>query len=1493
MTSPSATSPTPVTPTLVGHEETVTAQDGTVVSLDPHLDAATMRTWRQAALTGGLPEPGRRRWQQLRAGVVNMWEFDVAEYWSADGRAQFIGKNEQGKSTMMAMTSLTMLTGDLSPRYVDTFGNSKRSFRYYLIPTDDPKDRRPVTQQLNRGWTWVEYGRLTDTGPEYFTTLLFVQGRRTAQQVDPTWVTHQGPERVRAGLTLVQGQAVVLPTMIMPGLDPHATATAYRNTVATSLFGFSDPSRLTIVIELLKTLRTPKLGNQLDPGWVVDRIRESLPPLESSEIHELADGWDQLGQLARDRDDAREAQEAVKAYLQAVWNPWADAVLRRAADELVAAVTAVDDVTRERNRAQQTADDAKSQYEAALDQETRTKADRVRARAQHTQLIKSTDYKDADAAGKNVTSLTEQLQTAQQASARTGPAAVKAREAAARSADALNTARGVLAKAERRLAEQADLTAETGLEAGLPDARAWVDQRDTERLEAGVDQRLRDVHHAHALEHSLGKKTELHERAQASLAEADARFNRRETEHTTARSQFENAVQSLSDDLEAWATGLVEHEGVVAPPVEARERWLGEVHAAGTGPRPVQVLRQLVGDRWLTPALEPVNAAAVTARNDAEAALGRARELEERADAEEARPEPVPVDPVLWQRRPRPASGPAGAPLWELLDPLPHLTDQEVAGLEAALAGAGLLDAWVTPDGIWAPGRDGEDHVVTIPNLSQGRDEHSSTLGTALGLAEKAHGGQPLAELAVTARRVLDSVRFLLGPAGDGPVGVPGDRSSGMGSVPEDGVLVGVDGSWVTPLTSGRALVPVDGASLLGASARAQARARTVAALREQAAQERNLAARHGRDEERHRALAQRYVAAADQMPDDAELVTAARDLSSAVRELDQADEELRTQAAKAQVFEAEMNQAHAALVAYAAEHSLVVNRLRETEIALNDTRHHVERLLQRIATWERERIDVAEKESTVDRLEEAAEDAEAVAAEDAERCETLQIKLDTAKANLTTTHQEQLDQEARLRSRLDELDNELEEVNKKIRDLTALTAKATTALEAVDERRQATEASRTEKLAGWWITVDAGLAAARGLDLTDESRTLTSALGHARAVRTSRKAPRGWPDSGKQSGSEDRERILGRLRDRLSGPDLMTLNNTLDRTGGRSATIEHDEATGLPQVRIRVDASGTTVEPVTAVHELENRAAELGAMHDEKMHEVMQELLASTFVDHLRAKVKETARLISEVNTVLDKHPTGTTRTVVRLQRKQVPEHVGGFQVLQRLLNDGIDSPVVQDQVQTFLATQIRAAQEEGNASGQDWKALLVDKLDYRNWFAVVTEWRVLASAKEGSQRWNELTAARHSQDSGGAKVMTMLQPLLATLATLYQTSHIAPRPLWLDEAFDGLDQENSSSLLAMLVEFEFDFVLAGPKALVASREVPCAAVWTVNRAPAPIPGVDLGLWLFAGGSTERIEMAEQTWSTTGFDDQTGEHSDGHDGRRDEGDMEGGALWS
>ncbi|HQZ00891.1 MAG TPA: hypothetical protein PLQ63_12910, partial [Propionicimonas sp.] len=56
---------------------------------------AQLDGWVDAASRGGFPIPARSdRWCVLRAGVVNLWEFELTEYWFANGWAQLTGRNE-------------------------------------------------------------------------------------------------------------------------------------------------------------------------------------------------------------------------------------------------------------------------------------------------------------------------------------------------------------------------------------------------------------------------------------------------------------------------------------------------------------------------------------------------------------------------------------------------------------------------------------------------------------------------------------------------------------------------------------------------------------------------------------------------------------------------------------------------------------------------------------------------------------------------------------------------------------------------------------------------------------------------------------------------------------------------------------------------------------------------------------------------------------------------------------------------------------------------------------------------------------------------------------------------------------------------------------------------------------------------------------------------------------------------------------------------------
>jgi hypothetical protein len=229
----------------------------------------------------------------------------------------------------------------------------------------------------------------------------------------------------------------------------------------------------------------------------------------------------------------------------------------------------------------------------------------------------------------------------------------------------------------------------------------------------------------------------------------------------------------------------------------------------------------------------------------------------------------------------------------------------------------------------------------------------------------------------------------------------------------------------------------------------------------------------------------------------------------------------------------------------------------------------------------------------------------------------------------------------------------------------------------------------------------------------------------------------------------------------------LIELRVLLESSGGRSViVVEVDEMNPLPAVALTVDASGTQLSPADAIRHLDDLVTELSASHDEKLHQMYTELLSSTFINHLADRLKKVIRLLKLVNQVLERHPTGANRTTLRLRRHPAEGQRPGYNILRALEEGTIESNAAQEQIGLFLGDRLREAQDAGLAGSDDWTDHVATLLDYRNWFDVVTEFRV-----DGGD-WRPLTKQVHGVDSGGGKVVTLLRPLLATLVALYSES-------------------------------------------------------------------------------------------------------------------------
>lgn len=1383
-----------------------------------------LQRWRDDATSGALPDAASpSRWQQLRAGVVNMWEFEVAEFWSADGRLQLMGHNETGKSTLMTLTTLIMLSGSTAPHYIDTMGGQNKRFRYYVEPTGLAGDRRDASKHTNRGWVWVEYGRIDVGQPRYFTVLLFADARRADQsKVRYTWAVLNGPARVRGDVTLINGSAVTDPSQLAETPGWHSFGSdgkAYQDYVARNLFT-TTADRLDGYVRLLKVMRTPKLGERLNLTFLSEKIREALPPLSTHELTQLAEGWEELERIAADRDSADAARREVDGFRRNIWTPWAAAHVRRAADAYTGATTDFDNVTRTAREAKRTFDEAEGQLQNLDARVAEAKDQQSKAAGELEAHRESDAFTDAQAA----------LQRAQDLDER---AALRAKDADRAELDAANVAAradelaATASSADGRVAAKRENEAGVGAvvrgqaaDAGLGElALHWVDVGDLDKVEAARDRRADQVTRL------ISKQSLAKIRADEAASKTDAaklvadRAEQLDVERTRVRVDLEAEEQRLVDQLGVWVTRLP-----VAPPAsDLVDRWVELVVEASAMPAPKARLAQAISADFIQPVRTHLSGQKATLELQAGQHQAVAEQLSEELERWQQISDPSAPEPFGWHRRTRPAfPSETGGPLWRLVDVADDVADDVRQTLQAALDAAGLLDAWVTPDGAFASNRDGFDTVALIEQTP------APTGQTLASLLTPAPDSAPLASVVTS---LLQSIAII---TSDAPL------PAGLAICPSDG-------RWTTPVAAGRAQANPTAPALLGAAARARFRAAEIDRLTEEHAQETDRAEAAAASARQLAELLMQMATAEGEAPREDALVQLVLSIHRLDREYDKADEQRGTAEAIADRAQRQADDAAAAASAFAAEHALPL--LPSEVIALD------ERLTQLQLGLVRLRAAAEATGAAVDAADEArrsaataAEDA-AVRAEQAEvlraEANNLQTQADIARRRLSQEGQQILHEVERLTTLVETLGQQLEGLRIEHDNLIERRAKAAADL---DQQTQASEAARLHRDTAeeaWWALVDQGLPAALSVP-APAARNTAAARDHVREARRVVQ-PRNWPRDDVESQRQRIDQAYTTLTEKLTD-----LRGTLERGGGRTARIEHDHDNPavLPRIEVIVDGTGTPYSLGDAVAKLAAQYDELMRAYDSQMQRTLHELLGSAFIEHLRERLESVEALVQHINRILDAHPTGTTGTKLRLVRAPVDGDPAAARVLDALQRELASlNADAQEQVRQFLRARIEEARRTGDAG---WRDQLAVELDYRNWFDVRVQ-----KKSAGDQSWKPLDARAHGEMSGGAQVVTLMLPLVAALAAMYEETPTGPRPLWLDEAFDGVDARNRASVLDLLCDFDMDFQLAGPGPLVNTATVPAAAMYEVVR-DTRLPGADLTLMLWAAGQLHVIDLAD-----------------------------------
>jgi uncharacterized protein (TIGR02680 family) len=1342
-----------------------------------------------------LPAPSSERWKPLRAGLVDLFYYDAEEFWFHDGRLLLRGNNGTGKSKVLALTLPFLLDGELAPHRVEPDGDRQKKMEWNLLLGG----KHPNSERL--GYTWLEFGRRAADGTTEFRTLgcglKAVAGRGIARH----WffVTTQ---RVGEDLHLLPDSRVPLTReKLREELEGRGfvydRAADYRRAVDEALFGLGE-HRYEALINLLIQLRQPQLSKKPDERLLSRALTEALPPLHQGLVTTVAEAFRGLDE---ERDALRaleEARNAASDFLGHYGRYARIAAKRRAAgprqaqsryEQLGRDLAAAEEAFAAADGALAT---ARRELEELEQERTRLEASREALRADPAMRdAQELERMSAEAKRRDDTARTRE-QDRDRLTGEVHKRSVRAGELAQRA----QTARDELVAAGRQ-AEDAATTARCapghraaadGWEQDLPRARR--------QTQAVADRQAQATSRLEGLLDEAGERRRVLQAARAEEDRLTAEVQAAAERLTAAETQATERARELAAAYRSYLRGLTELR--VADPgelINALEAWA----ATGDGDNPAVAA---IGDAAraagaelgrLEAGLSTGRAAHAARAGELEAEIGRLR-----AGGHDAPPVPHTREPGIRDERP-------GAPLWKVTDFAPGLTEAERAGLEAALEDAGILDAWVTPDGNLVDG----DVILVSGRDAVSGPSCASVLVPAIDSADPQAAALP--DTAV--RAVLSAIGLVAG----GPVGPAGALGAagalnpsgpvGPGGPCGAGAVVTTDGRWVNGVLAGA--WHKDAAGYIGEGARETARRARIARLTEELAEVRaaiaaadaalaELEARRQRLADEHRAVPadaavrEAHTVAAAERRRRAEL----RDLhAKAVEVCARRQEELDAAARRAQEFAQDVG-----LPPDAGELAGVQAGVTAYKVALGGLWPAAE--ASQAASRAADEA-AAELADSTQRLHETTE-AAAVARDEASAARAMYEALrQTAGAAVEELYR-QLDEVRRSLERRAAAEKAAREVEQRALSDRGKAEGGRERLRAeIDEAARVRDASVAE----FQSFAFTGLlsVALPDLDVPDvaDPWAATPAVLLARAV-----------NAGLES-VDDGDGPWDRVQKRVT-EEHKQLADAMARHGHSAGLTLHD---GIIVVDVIFQGRSHDVPGLAAA--LEAEAEQRTRLLSAREREILENHLLNEVAGTMHELISGAEAEVRQMNDELQARPTSTGMKL-RLIWRQARDAPDGLDQIRAKLRQTIDAWSAGDRAAVGAFLQQRITDEHANNPAASWTEVLTAALDYRTWHEFVIQ-----RFQDG--QWRPAAGPA----SGGERALVASVPLFAAASSHYKSAGnpFAPRLIALDEAFAGVDDDSRAKCLGLLATFDMDVVMTSEREWGCYPQVPGLAICQLAR--------------------------------------------------------------
>ncbi|CCV11891.1 TIGR02680 family protein [Mesorhizobium sp. STM 4661] len=1359
-----------------------------------------------------LPTPTRPRWQPLRLGLVELYHYDSEEFWFRDGHLLLRGNNGTGKSKVLSLTLPFLLDAQLKSSRIEPDGDAGKRMAWNLLMNSH--DRR-------NGYAWIEFGRVAEDGTPHFLSLgVGLSATAARPQVDSWFFLLEdadGAPRINQDLWLTSEHRIVLTKeRLRDALEGRGqvfdTAAGYRRAVDERLFRLG-AKRYDALMDTLIQLRQPQLSRKPDETALSNALTEALPPLAPELLGDVAEA---LGQIEEDRRQLEEYQALAKAVgrFEERYRVYAGTQTRRQARLLRQAQTEFDNASRARGEAKARFDEVQAREALAQTARDDSEITLARDRARLDALRSDPTMQDAnrlESAEKEAEARRQAMQKAAAAVEQTGRRLELSIEETGR------TARRV-EQAERALAE---LRRQSTLHA---DAAGIVDQHTANPLAALETSVLVELTQ-HAFDRACselrnlvaGRREQiaLLRRRHGEVARAEADHVRRREIQDERQVEAEEAAERRTQadaEIERQGRGLAESWdrhfiGLKQLQVDPNAKFaaltaLAEWAVTLQGDNPARHLLQSAHDA-ASFALTQQRATLDGQRQTLEAELGTLEDERQRLEAGDDMVPPLPYTRDASVRDAR-----QGAPFWQVVDFRGAVAVPQRAGLEAALEAAGLLDAWISPDGRLQSSDDGaplyDTHVLE-------RRKSSPSLADFLEVTVPAGCTVP----ADIVERLLSGVACADDDPVDTEAWIAADGRYRLGAL---------SGAWGKPT-----------AVYIGHAARAAARTLRLAEIAERLARlSDELAAVQAMAGQlildREQADEEWRKAPADEMLRSAHLAAvasarAARVASERFAEADmrchEAEQALKVVRERLATDAADLRlpESPEALSAVEAE----LDHYRDTQVRLEQAARELRLAL---LEWQRQ---LAREDETRGDLQQREQESAAARVEAEEALARLEVLRDMVGAKVEEL-QRQL-AEARVTVETGEVALKLAgDVLRKAGETRAVASQqAETANNVLHERGEARAqaVSKLQQFAGTGL-----LSAALPLiELPDMEGlwTIDPALTLARRAEQ------------ELSNLKDDDDAWARVQRQIA-EELTELQRTLGALGHQAQADPSDWG-----FSVDIIYQNRRERPGRLAGRLAEEIAQRSELLTANERTVLENHLQAEIAAEIQRLLQAAERQVDAINRELHKRPT-STGVRYRLLWQPLSEEEGapvGLDVARkRLLNTSPDLWSAEDRrvVGAMLQQRISAERERADSSSGKDSGTLLDQLaralDYRHWHRFrVERWQ------EG--HWRKLSGPA----SSGERALGLTVPLFAAVASFYsQGSYaLAPRLMLLDEAFAGIDDTARAHCMGLIREFDLDFVITSEREWACYAELPGVAICQLQRREG-IDAVFVSRWTWDG---------------------------------------------